>query len=99
MTPGVPVSRCGSCGTGYFPIRLICPRCSSDDFRVDPVLEGTVEQTTMIRHAAGHAEWTPPHLATVRTTDGQVVIAKVDAALAHGTRVKLFHDGGMLFAR
>ena len=99
MTAGVLVSRCTSCGAGYFPTRLICMRCGSDAFQPDRVLDGNVEQTTIIRHAAGRAEWQPHHLATVRTSDGQVLIAGLDEPLADNTRVDLFDDNGCVTAR
>jgi uncharacterized OB-fold protein len=99
MTPGVPVSRCTSCGEGYFPTRLICPHCGSDAFRPDRVLDGKVEQTTVVRHAAGRSDWRPHHLATVRTSNGQIIIAGLDAPLPNDTRVNLFERDGSLFAR
>jgi uncharacterized OB-fold protein len=99
MTPGVPVNRCTSCGAGYFPTRLICMRCGGDSFQIDRVLDGNIEQTTVIRHAAGHADWQPHHLATVRTSDGQVIIVGLDGPLANDTRVNLFDQDGMITAR
>jgi uncharacterized OB-fold protein len=96
MTPGIPVSRCGSCGSGYFPTRLICMRCGRAEFRIDRVLQGVVEQSTVIRHAAGRGGWEPHCLASVRTTDGQMLVVGLDERLENGTRVDLFEDNGKL---
>jgi uncharacterized OB-fold protein len=99
MIPGVPVSRCMSCGMGYFPTRLICMRCGKPEFRIDRVLQGTVEQSTVIRHAAGRSEWAPHHLASVRTSDGQLVVVGLEDPLADGASVDLFEENGKISGR
>jgi len=99
MTPGLPLTRCADCGAGYFPSRLICARCGGANWRDDAVHDGVVEQTTIVRHAAGRADWKPRHIATVRTADGQVIIAGLEEPLPDMTRVKLFYDEGKAYAQ
>jgi uncharacterized OB-fold protein len=99
MKPGIPLTRCTACGTGFFPVRLICPRCGGADWRTDEVREGTVEQTTIVHHAAGRADWQPRHIASVRTADGQMIVAGLEEPLPEATRVVLFDRDGSPIAR
>jgi uncharacterized OB-fold protein len=91
MKPGIPLTRCTACGTGFFPVRLI--------WRTDEVREGTVEQTTIVHHAAGRADWQPRHIASVRTADGQMIVAGLEEPLPEATRVALFNRDGSPIAR
>ena len=97
-TAGVVVSRCRNCGTGYFPARLICPRCGGGDLHEDRVRDGVVEETVTVRHAAGHGEWRPRRLATVRTADGQTIVAGIAEDLPRGAAVELDQSGGAVTA-
>jgi uncharacterized OB-fold protein len=99
MKPGIPLARCADCGAGYFPARLICPRCGNANWREDRVHDGVVEQTTIVRHAAGHADWEPRHIASVRTSDGQLIVAGLEEPLPAATRVALFERDGSPIAR
>jgi hypothetical protein len=74
-------------------------RCSKAEFQIDRVLQGIVEQSTVIRHAAGRAGWEPHCLASVRTTDGQMLVVGLDERLENGTRVDLFEASGKLTGR
>ena len=99
MKPGIPLTRCVDCGAGYFPARLICPRCGNANWRQDEVREGVVEQTTIVRHAAGQADWKPRHIASVRTSDGQLIVAGLEEPLPEATKVALFDNDGAPIAR
>jgi uncharacterized OB-fold protein len=99
MKPGVPLTRCVACGAGFFPARLICPRCGGAEWHTDAVCDGVVEQTTTVRHAAGHKEWQPRHIASVRTSDGQLIVAGLEELLEQATRVTLFDRDGSPVAR
>ena len=99
MKPGLPLTRCGDCGTGYVPARLICPRCGNANWREDTVSEGTVEQSTIVRHAAGRADWQPRQIASVRTSDGQLIVAGLEEPLPDGAKVSLFDNDGAPVAR
>jgi uncharacterized OB-fold protein len=92
MTPGVTISRCGACGTGYFPTRLLCPKCGANAMKPDKVTEAVVEETTVVRHNAGQQNWQPRNLATVRTADDLRLIVSLDAAADRGAKVKLFEQ-------
>jgi uncharacterized protein len=99
MSTGLIVSRCRNCGAGYFPARLLCPECGGDQLHEDRVRHGIVEDTVTVRHAAGHGEWRPRHLATIRTNEGQAVIAGIAEELPRGTKVELDQDGGAVTAK
>lgn len=49
-------------------------------------------ESTVVRHRAGEQESFPLHLATVRTNEGPVVIARLDAPVPDGTHVRLEID-------
>jgi len=93
MTPGVGIWRCVKCRTGFFPQRLLCPRCHGDAFEEDRVYEAVVEEVSVIRHMLGQADWQPRRIASVRTSDGQ----RITVGLAHesspGTLIALFEEG------
>ena len=93
MSAGVTISRCGKCGTGYFPVRFLCPNCGANAMKPDKVSEAVVEETTVVRHNAGQQNWQPRHLATVRTAEGQVMVVGLEGATPRGTKVKLFEQG------
>jgi uncharacterized OB-fold protein len=99
MTPGVTISRCGNCGAGYFPTRLLCPSCGANAMKPDKVHEAVVEETTVVRHNAGQQNWQPRHLATVRTPENQLIVVGLEGQLQRGTRVKLFEQGMAPYGR
>ena len=99
MNPGVPLTRCTVCNAGFFPARLICPQCGNAAWRDDVIHEGVVEQTTIVHRAAGNADWKPRHLASIRTTEGQLIIAGLEEPLPNETRVALFDQEGSPIAR
>lgn len=99
MTPGLPLSRCTGCGIGFFPHRLICPRCGGAAWKADRVDTGVVEQMTTVRYAAGRDQWEPRYIACVRTSEGQVINAGLEEPLPEQTAVKLFDRDGCPIAR
>ena len=99
MKPGIPVTRCTVCNVGFFPLRLICPKCGSASWRDDVVREGVVEQTTIVHHAAGQKDWKPRHIASIRTADGQMIVAGLEEPLPDTTKVSLFDRDGSPIAR
>ena len=99
MKPGIPVTRCTACKTGFFPARLICPKCGSAAWSQDEVHEGVVEQSTIVHHAAGQKDWEPRHIASIRTADGQMIVAGLEEPLPDKTRVSLFERDGSPIAR
>jgi uncharacterized OB-fold protein len=94
MNEGLTVSRCTACRAGFFPPRLFCPRCVNHRFEADLVHDGVVEQSTIVRHAARQADWKPRHIASVRTSDGQVIVAGLEEELPDGAPVRLFMNEG-----
>jgi uncharacterized OB-fold protein len=99
MTPGLPLSKCNGCGAVYFPARLICMKCSGTSWGEAVAAEGTVEQMTTVRHAAGRADWQPKFIANVRTDMGPMINVGLEAPVPDGTRVTLFDDNGAPRAR
>ncbi len=99
LTPGVTVSRCVKCKTGFFPSRLMCPKCGHDVMEPGKVHEAVVEETTVVRHAAGQENWTPKHLATVRTPEAQMIVVGLEGPVAAGTLLKLYEQGHAPYGR
>ena len=99
MKPGVPLTRCTACNAGFFPARLVCPKCGNASFRDDVVNEGVIEQTTIVHRATGNADWKPRHIASIRTADGQLIVAGLEEPLPNATRVALFDQEGSPIAR
>ena len=93
MTLGVTIWRCRNCGTGFFPQRLLCPRCHGDAWDEDRVHEAVVEEVATIRHMIGETDWTPRRIASVRTTDGQLITVGLRDESGPGATIVLFEDG------
>ena len=99
MIPGVTIWRCAKCRAGFFPERLLCPRCHGDRFETDRVHEAVVEEVSVIRHMLGQENWQPRRIASVRTSDGQLMtVGLVDEADV-GAAIELFQDETAPFGR
>jgi uncharacterized OB-fold protein len=97
MSEGVGIWRCRSCGTGYFPQRLLCSRCGGQDFAKNRVTEGLIEEVTVIRHVLGQTDWQPHRLANVRTTNGPHITVGLRDNSEPGTVIDLFEEGNAPF--
>jgi uncharacterized OB-fold protein len=97
MSEGVRIWRCTSCGTGYFPQRLLCPRCRGHDFAEERVTEGVVEEITVIRHVLGQTDWQPHRIANVRTANGPHITVGLRDESEPGMVVTLFEEGNASF--
>jgi uncharacterized OB-fold protein len=93
MSKGLGIWRCKQCGAGYFPQRLLCSRCHGHAFDEDRVHEAVVEEVSVIRHMIGQADWQPRRLASVRTSDGQLITVGLRDESGPGTVIELFEDG------
>jgi uncharacterized OB-fold protein len=94
---GVPLQVCAECGAGAYPHRLICRRCGARQFELRRVVEGVVEQITVVHRAVGRDQ--EPHgLATVRLGGGQRVIAGLREAVMPGETVALQSEAGAVWA-
>ena len=92
--------RCANCRTGFFPERLLCPRCHGDEFEADRVHEAVVEEISVIRHMIGQENWQPRRIASVRTSDGQrMTVGLPTMRSASALRSKLFQEGTAPFGR
>jgi uncharacterized OB-fold protein len=99
MTAGVTIWRCVSCGEGFFPERLLCPRCHGQEFATDRVHEAVVEEVSVIRHMLGQENWQPRRIASVLTSDGQRITVGLRDASEPGATVALSEDDGAPFAQ
>lgn len=99
MSPGLTIWRCVNCRAGFFPERLLCPRCRGDRFETDRVSEAVVEEISVIRHMLGQDNWQPRRIASVRTTDGQRITIGLRDQSESGATVELFEDGGAPFGQ
>lgn len=99
MTPGVGIARCATCGLGIFPQPLLCPKCHGHEFAADRVHQGVVEEISVIRHMIGQENWTPKRIASVRTSDGQLVTVGLVDDAGLGATVELFQEEGAPFGR
>ena len=97
--PGVGIWRCRGCGVAYFPQRLLCPRCHGHEWDVDRVHDGTVEEISIIRHMIGETDWKPRRIASVRTSDGQLITVGLRDESEPGTVIELFEEGTAPFGR
>lgn len=86
------VFECIRCGTRVFPQRYCCHGCGGGQWREVEVAEGTVEETTVVRHRMGAGSRPEALLATVATAAGPAVIAKLEAAADRGQPVRLRRD-------
>jgi len=93
MTPGVPIWRCVKCRAGFFPQRLLCPRCHGDAFEPDRVHEAVVEEVSVIRHMLGQTDWQPRRIASVRIADGERITVGLTDESGPGDVIALFEDG------
>ena len=86
------VFECKQCGTTLFPARYFCPACGSDQWRERVVERGTVAESTVVRHRVGALGGHDVHLASVATSAGPVVIARLEWAMQSGDTVSLVVD-------
>ena len=102
-------SKCGTCGTVYFPPRSVCPECASHRQSIGRMTpfqlsgEGEVLSYTIVHEPAEGFEMLVPYvLALVRTTEGPVLTGQVvDVSLeevriglpVHATFRKLREEG------
>ena len=99
MTAGVTIWRCANCGVGFFPQRLLCPRCHGDTFKTERVHEAVVEEVSVIRHMLGQENWQPRRIASVRTSDGQLMTVGLVDEAGVGATIELFQDEAAPFGR
>ena len=91
-TSGVSIWRCAKCGVGFFPEPLLCPRCHHDKFESDRVHEAVVEEISVIRHMLGQENWQPRRIASVRTTDSQLMTVGLRDDSGVGATIELFQE-------
>jgi uncharacterized OB-fold protein len=99
MSDGVTIWRCARCGGGFFPEPLLCPRCHGHRFTTDRITEGVVEEISIIRHMLGQENWQPRRIASVRTSDGQLMTVGLRDESGPGARIELFQEGEAPFGR
>jgi uncharacterized OB-fold protein len=99
MSEGVTIWRCVNCRTGFFPERLLCPRCHGDKFETDTVTEATVEEISVIHHMIGQENWQPKRIASVRTSDGQRISIGLRDEAGPGATIELFQEEQAPFGR
>jgi len=96
---GVTIWRCTNCRAGFFPERLLCPRCHGDKFEADAVTEATVEEVSVIHHMLGQENWQPRRIASVRTSDGQRITVGLRDDAGPGATIELFQEEQAPFGR
>jgi uncharacterized OB-fold protein len=99
MTRGVTIWRCANCGVGFFPERLLCPRCHGDTFKTERVHEAVIEEVSVIRHMLGQENWQPRRIASIRTAEGLRFTVGLQDESGPGVTVELFEDGAAPFGR
>ena len=92
------VFSCAACGHAVYPARYLCPACHGAQWRETPAPQGIIEETTATRHKIGADQQQVLHLATVRTSAGPAVIAKLDGPAQEGDTVELAMEQGALRA-
>lgn len=99
MSEGVTIWRCAKCHSGTFPQPLLCPRCHGHAFTADSVRDGVVEEISIVRHLLGQENWQPRRIASVRTSDGQLMTVGLKDESGPGARIELFQEGDAPFGR
>ena len=99
MSSGVTIWRCADCHAGYFPERLLCPRCHGDKFTTDHVREAIVEEVSVIRHMLGQENWQPRRIASVRTAEGLRFTVGLRDESQPGAVIELFEEGSAPFGQ
>jgi uncharacterized OB-fold protein len=99
VSAGLTIWRCQGCRAGFFPERLLCPRCRGDKFETDRVHTGVIEEVSVIRHMLGQENWQPRWIASVRTSDGQRVTVGLRDQSEPGATVELFEENSAPFGQ
>lgn len=99
MTPGVGIWRCTKCRVGFFPQPLLCARCHNDRFETDRVHYAVVEEISVIRHMLGQENWQPRRIASVRTSDGQLITVGLTGEAGVGAAIDLYHEENAPFGK
>lgn len=86
------VFQCRQCRATLFPARYFCPACGGAEWDERVVERGTVAESTVVRHRIGTQEGGDVHLASVVTSAGPVVIARLERAMQAGDEVGLAVD-------
>jgi uncharacterized OB-fold protein len=97
--PGVTIWRCTKCREGFFPERLLCPRCHGDNLEADRVHEAVIEEVSVIHHMLGQENWQPRRIASVLTSDGQRITVGLRDESEPGASIELFEEGTAPFGR
>ena len=99
MSAGVTIWRCANCRAGFFPEPLLCPRCHGAAFETDRVHEAVIEEISVIRHMIGQENWQPRRIASVRTSDGQLMTVGLQDESGPGTTIELFQQDNAPFGK
>ena len=87
------ITQCTQGGLKLFPARYFCPNCGGEEWARRQVRSGTVMESTVVRHRAGERDAQALHLATVRTSEGPMVVARLIPPVMDGATVRLEVDG------
>jgi uncharacterized OB-fold protein len=94
------VFQCMQCGAKLFPARYFCPACGGCQWRECTVERGIVAESTVVQHRVGAQGPGDVHLASVVTSAGPIVIARLEDAMQSGEAVILdVDDAGRLIGR
>jgi uncharacterized OB-fold protein len=75
-----------------FPARYFCPACGGGQWSECAVERGNIAQSTVVRHRVGAQGGGDVHLASVATSAGPIVIARLEAGMQPGDSVSLDVD-------
>ncbi|MFM0666926.1 zinc ribbon domain-containing protein [Paraburkholderia sediminicola] len=94
------VFQCTQCGMTLFPARYFCPACGGAQWSECAVERGNIAESTVVRHRVGAQGGGDVHLASVATSAGPIVIARLEAAMQSGDSVSLdVDDAGRIVGR
>ena len=94
------VFQCIQCGATLFLARYFCPACGCGEWSECAVERGRVAESTVVRHRVGAQDGGDVHLASVVTSAGPIVIARLEDAMQPGDPVSLdVDDAGRIVGR
>jgi len=94
----VRIATCAACRAQYFPPRLLCARCGSEEFVTTQVRTATIEAVTQLASGNHRNDPVPVHLGSVVTEAGLRIVARLAGPISPGQQARLHMRGRAVLA-